>query len=674
DEDASPPWFLVDRKQIVLRRGEDVVVDLVRFQDLMRGVETHAHRRLAGCPACLARLEEAVALVRGEFLAGLYFPSDVWESWLLAQREHYTQRALEAMTWLRDAYREQGAWEAVLDAAQRQLSLEPWLETAHRVIMQAHFHLGDRNAALAQYERCAAILWEELGVEPEEETRRLHRQILDGGLSTPAAPASRGNLPPPTTPFFGREAEQGRLLHLLVDPTHRLITLVGPGGMGKTHLALEVGGQVAQSFADGVWFVSLDGVIGGAEQVQVAIGEALGLGQGERQLTGAQVLARLRDKQMLLILDNCETALDALGFIPGWLRRAPGLAILATSRTPLNFQSESVVWLAGLPQGQEETPGPAEEMFAALAQMARDSFALSAQNLAQVRRICAQVEGLPLGIALAAAWIRRRSLAQITDALGRSLDVLSTNLRDVTPRHRSIRAAFETSWAMLETEQQQVLAALSVFPGAFSPEAAARVAGASLFHLDALCEHSLLQQDQEAERYTLHSLVRQFAAEKLAGAAPAVERAFVAHFRAFARSHRNDYARLQPEWTNLAAAVAKAHAQGDWPAVLDLVHTLDEPWFRQMRLQDMRDGLILALDAAAGLEDEPALMQTLLRLGEIEVELNDYTGAAAHLNEALERAGRLEEGLCIAQAQMLLGRVRREQGQGEEALALLEEA
>ena len=673
DDQASPPWFAVDRKQIGLRAGADVVVDAILFEQLVGTVERHAHRRLAGCPSCLARLQEAVGLVRGELLAGLNFPSDTWESWLLTQREHYTQRALEAMTRLRDARRERGEWAAALDVAQRQLALEPWLEAAHRAIMEAHYQGGDRNAALAQFAQCQDVLWEELGVEPEEETRRLQQEIRDSGLAPPKASAPPDNLPLQANRFWGRETEQARLLHLLVDPAYRLITIVGTGGIGKTRLAIEAGAQVKESFPDGVWFASLDAVKGGAEQIQIAIGEAAGLGRASQQLTGDQVLAILREKQMLLILDNCETVLDALGFIPLLLRRAPGVAILATSREPLNFQAESVVLLAGLPMG-EGGIGPAEQMFAEQGRMARDTFVVSAENLPQVRRICELVDGMPLGIALAAAWVRRRSLGQIIDAMGRSLDFLSARQRDIDPRHRSIRAVFETSWQMLDAPRQQALAALSIFPTTFSAEAAAAVAGATLLDLDALCEKSLLQQHHEQERYIMHSLVRQFAAEKLVERAPVVQRALVAHFHRFARLHQADYARLQPEWANLSSAVAMAHALADWPAVLDLVQTLDDPWFRQIRFQDMRAGLALAVGAARALEDEPALARTLLRLGEIETELNDYAAADAHLAEALNRCMRLEEGPGIAQARYLLGRIKSEQGEDAQALQLFEES
>lgn len=670
DEAAIPPYLEIDRKQITLRTGDDIVVDVVQFAQGVAAVAAHPHRQLAGCPTCLARLNEAVGLMRGEFLAGLNFPSETWQAWLTNQREHIHQQALAAMTLLREAKVQLGDWTAVLHIAQRQLQLEPWLEAAHRAIMTAHAHLGDRAAALAQFEQCQQQLWDELGVQPETETAALRQQIFAGewaevvGLAT----AVPHNLPPATSPFFGREAEQTVLLQRLVDPNYRLLTLVGTGGIGKTRLSIEVGRQVKTSFPDGVWFVSLEAVQGGAEQIKMAVGEALGLTQDGKQLTGEQVLALLRDKELLLIFDNSEVALDDLAFIPEWLRRAPHLAILATSREPLNFQAESVVALAGLPLPT------AEALFAERGQMARADFAITAENLPQIRQICELVDGSPLGISLAAAWVRRRSLAQIIAGIGQSLDFLSTRLRDVDPRHRSVRAVFEASWQLLTAAEQEVLAALSVFPAGFTAVSAQAIAHATLFDLDTLCEKSLLQQQPEAQRYELHSLLRQFAADKLANRTAEVEQAFVAHFQQFAHENGDNYAALQPEWGNLLTAVRQAHAHQLWSQTLDLVQTLDEPWFRQIRFGEMREGLTLALDAATARQDQPAQARLLLRLGEIETELNDYAAAEVHLEKGLQLFLRLEDSLGVAEAKYWYGRITLEKAQDEQTITLCTDA
>lgn len=672
DDQAAPSWLNIDRKAIALRTGDDIVIDITQFEAHLAAVERHAHRQLAACPTCLAQLTAAVELVRGEFLAGLNFPSDTWEAWIVAEREHLRQRALQAMSLLRDARVEQGDWSGVLAIAQRQLALEPWLEAAHRAAMLAHHQLGERTAALAQYEQCAALLWEELGVEPEAETAALQQRLWADEVEKISTTSIPDNLPHQLGRFVGRVGEQERLLQRLADPDVRLLTIVGTGGVGKTRLALEVGQAIKANFPDGVWFVALDGMMGDAEQIKIAIGESAGLGQGEQLLTGAQVLTLLRNKAILLILDNCESVLDDLGFLGGWLGRAPGVVVLATSREPLNLQAESVFVLAGLPVGEITLKGgdggEAEALFVEWARRADAAFICSSENLPQVRQICQLVDGLPLGIALAAGWVRRRSLTQIIASIEQSLDFLSTQLRDVDPRHRSMRAVFETSWQMLDGEEQAILAALAIFPANFTAEAAAQVAGAQLFDLDAFCEKSLLQQQQGLERYSLHSLVRQFAGEKSRARTAEIEEAFGDYYYHFAHSHRTNYTALQPEWHNFAAALTKAHAAGAWQRLLDFVAVLDEPWFRQIRFTEMRAGLALALDAAMRLADEAAHTRILLRLGEVEIEQNEYDAAEAHLNAAYDHFLRLESGTGIAHANYLLGRIQHERAQNEEAL------
>jgi predicted ATPase/DNA-binding SARP family transcriptional activator len=673
DREPLSPWFAVDRKQIALRSGTAVLVDLAQFAQHLAAVEGHAHRELAGCPTCLDQLRSAVGLIHGELLAGLNFASEPWQTWVAAQREHYQLQALAAMTLLRDALLVRGEWVAMLAIAQRQLQLEPWLESAHRASMLAHQQLGDRSAAVAQFEQCARVLQAEFGTAPEAATQQLRQQILEQRPFSTGKTLRPNNLPLSIGRFFGREVEQAQLLQRLVDPNQRLISIVGAGGMGKTRLALEVARQLVHSFPDGVWLVPLDASHHTAEQIEQAIGEALELMPEGRPLTGDQVLALLRDKRILLILDNCELALDALAFAPTWLRRAPHLAILATSREPLRFAAEAVLLLHSLSIGDAE-PGVAEALFAERAAAAHNAFALSEANLAEVRAICALVDGAPLGIKLAAAWARRRSLGQIRDAISHSLDFLSTHLRDADPRHHSMRAVFETSWQLLDPQEQAALAALAVFPATFTVAAAAAVAGAELHHLDALCEKSLLQQLHTSERYHLHSLLRQFAADKLGMRAARLDQAFVAYFAQFARLHAADYSALQPEWRNLSAAVAKGHALAAWPRVLELLELLDEPWFRQIRFGELREALILAVDAAAAMRNPLALARILLRLGELELEQNAYTASETHLAAALQQLTRLENGQGIAQCHYLLARLRMEQADDAQALALSEAA
>ena len=673
DHDGARSWFEIDRKQITLRQSDAISVDVTLVSQIVKRVESHHHRQLSGCLPCLEALDTALDFVRGELLAGLNVASDVWETWLIGQREHYHQQALAALTHLREARLERHEWADVLAIAQRQLQIEPWLEAAHRAMMTAYYQLGDRTSALAQFEHCHQQLWEELGVEPDPQTQELRQLISDQQVVLAKSPTIPGNLPLQHGVFVGRDEEQAHLLTRLADPNYRLITIVGAGGMGKTRLSIEVGARAKANFSDGVWFVALDAVTSNAEQIKIAIGEAAGLAHDNKQLSGDQVFAILRDKRVLLILDNSEIVLDHMRFIADWLKRAPHLTILTTSREPLNFQAESVLLLQGLPTG-DVAANCAEVLFAEHARMADAGFALTAETLPLVRDICSMVDGSPLGIALAAAWVRRRSLSQIRDEIHHSLDFLSSRLRDIEPRHRSMRAVFEASWQLLTADEQTILAKLSIFPDTFTAHAAAAITHAELVDLDVLCEKSLLQQRHESERYVMHGLLRQFARDKLGKKMAIVDHAFITYYAAQAVQHQHHYDRLQPEWRNFAVLISKAHHHKAWQILLESVQALDEAWFRQIRFSEMHDGLTLALDAATALDDPLGLARLLLRLGEIEIEVNNHDQAEVYLLRALGYLSRLNHQRGIAHTKYHLGRIYFERTQDNQALVLFEAA
>lgn len=696
DAEANPAHFFINRKEIEFNPDSQAVVDVVQFESLLDEVAQHGHRTLAGCPSCISKLEQAADLYAGEFMDGFHLNSDVWQAWVTKQREGFKIQAADLFGQLTEVQVERGEWDAALELAQRLIAIDPWKEEAYQALMRGNYFLGDRAAAMGWYEACEKVLYEELGVDPSAETLDLQQQILDDELDliSTGSVTVPDNLPVQTSPFFGREAEKEKLQTLLVDPNYRLVTLVGAGGIGKTRLSIEVGQRVKESFPDGVWFVQLADLSNGMENVKIAVGEAAGLATDDKQLSGDQVIAILREKKMLLIFDNSETMLNDIAFIPEWLKRAPGIAILASSREPLNFQTETVVYLSGLElnAGADtlEEAGAAVGLFGERGKMARSDFEMTAEQLPLVQDICQMVGGSPLGIALAAGWLRRRSLTQIIDSIGQSLDFLTSKMRDIDPRHRSMRAVFETSWELLEPEEQEVFAALSVFPSNFSEAAASKICGASLFDLDELCEKSMLQQMQEAERYQMHGLLRQYGAGKLAevqqtaksslaraeagSTQTEVEAAFVTYFSTFATLNKADYDKLRPEWANFSAAIEIAQGQQAWQQVLDLTNTLDEPWFRQARFFDMRHGLALAVEAAKFLQDEEAFAQKLLRLGELEIEQNDYAAAEPRVANAMQQFMRLEDSLGVAKSKYFLGRILREKSDFDKAAELHEQS
>ncbi len=328
------------------------------------------------------------------------------------------------------------------------------------------------------------------------------------------------NLPTQTMPLVGRETELLELQRLLERPDVRLVTMLGVGGMGKTHLAQEVARQYLARTQEPVFFVALAS-LPAAEGLTTAILDALGSPlQPDGRPPEQQLLDYLQPKQMLLVLDNFEHLLTGAGLVNAMLRVAPGVKILVTSRERLLLSDETLYVLGNLAYPAAATTTDllgygAVKLFLQRARHLRPTFELSAADPAAIVRICHLVEGLPLGILLAAAWVNQLSLSAIADEISQSLDFLESELRDLPEHHRSIRAVFAHSWRRLTETDRQVFMQLAIFRGGFTRQAAQRVAGASLPILRSLVNQSLLQVGQD-DRYTLHELLRQYALEQLA--------------------------------------------------------------------------------------------------------------------------------------------------------------
>ncbi len=352
---------------------------------------------------------------------------------------------------------------------------------------------------------------------------------------TPTPTRSANNLPTQTTPFIGRESELAELKTLLNDPGVRMVTILGPGGMGKTRLALEAAAQT--DFLHGAHFVAL-AACDTKEQIMNALAEAVKFQFARGTDTpGEQLTEFLREKTMLLVMDNFEHLLMGAGMVETFLENAPGVKLLVTSRERLNIQAETVFRIEGL-----DIPDPfnveaaaersAVKLFLLGARRADPGFKLETENLPNIARICSQVQGLPLGILLAASWVGMLSLKEIGDEIEKSLDFLESEQRDLPTRQRSMRAVFDYSWNLLTPEEQNVFKALAVFRGGFSRESAQEVTGASLRTLMALVNKSLLRRNPSG-RYEVHELLRQYAATKLGEEAEESERIHAAHTQHF---------------------------------------------------------------------------------------------------------------------------------------------
>ena len=395
--------------------------------------------------------------------------------------------------------------------------------------MQLYARSGQQSAALRQYRALTELLARELQIKPSAESTALYEQIR---LGTRAAPSRRTTAPvpvtvapaqaeaalsAPATPFFGRQGELRWISAALNDPACRLVTLVGPGGMGKTRLALQSAEINRASFPDGIHHISLVGVTT-AERLVTAITDALGTAvQGD---PGVYLTAYFRSQRTLLVLDNIEQALAGADFLARLLRETQQVKMLVTSRERLSLQEEWVLDIAGLavPEDGETLDAvnySAVQLFVQRARRVRSDFQLVGDELAAVVEICQLVDGMPLAIELAAAWVRVLSCREIAQELEQSMGLLTTTLRDVPERHRSIEGVFTQAWERLGPDERQTLRRLSVFEDGTPRAAAAEVVGASPMVLAALADKSLIRRDA-AGRYILHELLRQFATRKLA--------------------------------------------------------------------------------------------------------------------------------------------------------------
>ncbi len=461
-------------------------------------------------------MQQAIILYQGDFLAGFYVrDAPEFEEWMLAQRARYRELALHTLHTLAEHHLSRGEYGRAIDCATRLLALDAWREEAHRQLMLAQLRSGQRSAALAQYKVCRQLLSDELGVEPSPETTALFERIRD------ARP--RIHLPTSTTPFVGRHHELAYLQHLLADPTCHLVTISGTGGSGKTRLALETAARAAHTFVHGVCFVSL-AAVSSLEVVPSTVAEALAAALSGKADPHDQLIAYLRDKELLLVLDNLEHLPAADGWISRLIQSCPDLRLLVTSRERLNLHGERLLELNGLDvppgkQAESVTDYSAAQLFLNRAREAMPDFVLNAKNETAVIRICQLVNGLPLAIELAAAWVRHLTCHEIAYEIEQNLSFLATTQKNVPVRHRSLQAAFEHSWALLSDDERTAFARLAVFRGGCTREAATAVTGAPLPILAALCDKSLLRRDPNG-RYTMHELLRHYATNKLQAAAP----------------------------------------------------------------------------------------------------------------------------------------------------------
>jgi DNA-binding SARP family transcriptional activator/predicted ATPase len=504
---------------IRLALDEDDHIDVVEFSRLVRACDQHPHHYIESCPSCQERLQAAAGLYRGEFLESFSLrDSAVFDEWLLLRREAYHQDARRAFASLAAGFERQGRTRDALQSAHRLAELDPYDDGACQTLMRLLAASAQRPEALVVYERFRRSLQDELDVEPDAQTSALYERLRQQKEDEAALPDRYTNLPASLSPIIGREVELAQVQQRLLDPSCRLLTILGPGGSGKSRLALEAARGLLDRFAGGVFLVPLSPIVS-KDSLIPAISSAVDLQLRENRPPLLQLQDYLRGKELLIVLDGCEGLLDEAPLFLDLLGLAPDLKLLATTRARLNVAEEQVFSLSGLPGAapsgiQDVASSPAVRLFTNAARRTRPEFVLDGGNAGAVAAICADVQGMPLAILLAAAWVEVLSPADILVEMHRSLDFLQAEWADLPARQRSMRLTFDYSWSLLDDRECSLFQGLCVFRGAFSRQAAESVAGADAAGLRRLVDKSLLIP-LAGDWYAVHDLLRQYALEKL---------------------------------------------------------------------------------------------------------------------------------------------------------------
>jgi predicted ATPase/DNA-binding SARP family transcriptional activator len=572
-------------------------------QALTQAAEAERHQ---DTPILRAMLQHACDIYQGDLLPSCY------DDWILPERERLRQAyagALERLLLLLESQREP---RAALAYTQRLLRHDPLREKTYRALMRLHAAHGDRAMVRRVYQTCTAVLERELGVEPSAATRHAYEQALTMDvqaepLTTPHAATVKTNLPVQLTSFIGRKAELAAVSDLL--QTTRLLTLTGPGGTGKTRLALEVAVQRVGSYPQGVWLVELAPLADAALLLQT-LATTLGVReQPGRPLLDA-LLDYLRAKSLLLLLDNCEHLIETCAqLVETVLHAARGVTILASSREALGIAGETPYRVPPLalpdPRHLQDLDALSQNdcvrLFVERAATAYPPFCLTAHNAPAITQIVRRLDGIPLAIELAAARSSLLPPEQIAAHLDDRFRLLTGGSRTALPRHQTLLALIDWSHELLSDAERVMLRRLAVFAGGFSLEAAQAVCDEcdvglideALDTLARLADKSLVEVDTSSEaaegRFRLLETVRQYTREKLlqAGEAEAVRDRHLAFFLQYAKEAEPKLRsakqlawldRLETEYDNLRTALAWALERGTSDQALELAGALAYFW------------------------------------------------------------------------------------------------
>jgi predicted ATPase/DNA-binding CsgD family transcriptional regulator len=575
---------------------------------------------------------------------------------------------------------------------------KPLTEREQQILLLLAEDLSDRAIAQRLTLAVSTVKWyvrqlyAKFGVENRSEAVQYAQALgLLGQATARSAPAS--TLPAPVIPFIGREREIAELERLLRDPGQRLITLLGPGGIGKTSLAVEVARRQAGRFADGVYVVPL-APLTSADDLIAAIAKALDIQFRQQEEPGLQVLDYLRAKSACLVLDNFEHMRASVGFVTEMLHAAPRLRLIVTSREALGALGETRYTLHGLtlPSGLEPLhDNSSVRLFLQSAQRAQPGFAPSADSMAVIAEIARRVSGMPLALLLAGAWIAMLSVTEVCAEIEGNGDFLAGDSLGVPERHQSMRAVFSSTWNQLTGDERAVFAKVSMFRGGFDREAAQDVAGATLLILKGLVNKSLVQYHPATQRYDVHELLRQYGDEQLRAYQSDHRQRHAAYYTALAQRADQGVSsdeqarwvqRLSEEQDNFRAALRWLLQNHAVELALQLADALWGLWLILGYITEGKRWLEAALAQSDAALQQGTVMpahlksraNVLLTLGYSHFHIAEHHGAIARFEQAYELQRELANERGQIDARIAIGLVSRSLPDTRNAVPYLEES
>ena len=663
---ALPDGRLVGKRPgyaLLIEPGE---LDADVFEQL---IEEGRRAALAG-NARLARslLGRALALVRGSSLADF-----ATEPFAAHEAQRLDELRLECLEERLAADLELGRHDEILPELQSQVSEHPLRERLRAQLMLALYRCGRQAEALASYRDGRTILVEELGLEPSAELRRLEQRILDQDptlLPATAPPGPVASVPQPRTATVGRDDELDRIRREVLAPRTRLVTLVGPGGIGKTRLATEVARSAAPELADGAVLVDL-APLADPRQLLAAIGRTLGLHESGTASWLELLAVQLESRELLLVLDNLEHLVDGIAPLAELLDRTPHVTVLATSRRPLRLSAEQVVEVRPLPHAASLT---------LLGERAIASGATVDPESEELARVTERLEGLPLAIELAAPWLRTVRPAVLVQMLDSRLDVLRAGSRDAASRHQTMRSAIDWGFELLPPAAQRLLGRLSLFSGGFTSEAMVAVSGAEagIDDLAVLVDASIVHS--AGARYHLLEVIREYAND-LPSADAEGRTLHAEYFTALAETAEAQLAgveqgawleRLELEHDNLRAALDWLAASPAAQTELRLAAALGRFWYIRGYLTEGLARIAHAAERSGG-GDAPPLAKALRTASALGLLRGDYAAARSAAERALTLYRESGDPAGIVRSLSNLGAILHALGELDDAAETLDE-